>query len=290
LTVTSLPPTFTFSQAALQSYSDCRRQFWLAWLNRLPWPASQATPALENEQRLRMGARFHRLVERAELGVTGASHASEGLESPLREWFEAYLQHRPVGLPDEIKEVECTLSTPVDLGGGNRVRLAARYDLISAARGGRAVIVDWKTGERPSSREQLLLRMQSVVYPFVLVEASAGLSWGPIAPDSVQMIYWFAADPAASVLLAYDAAQHEANRRLLTRTLAEIVAHGDEDAFPMVLDTPQNRRRLCRYCIYRSRCDRGDAGSLTDLDEDERLSTETSIVLPNLDAVEELAF
>lgn len=285
----TIPPTFTFSQAALQSYVDCPRQFWLAWLKRLPWPATRAMPALENERRMRLGAHFHRLVERVQLGIIDDAEPMPALEAPLAGWFDAWRQHRPTHLPSAVREVECTLSTPVDLGALGQVRLLARYDLIAAEPGRRVVIVDWKTNDRPATEAQLLQRTQSAVYPFVLVEASAGLTWGPVAPDTVEMLYWFAAAPDQPVRLVYDAATHEANRRRLTSLLADIAARREEEEFPLVADTPQNRRRLCRFCLYRSRCDRGEAGSLADAIDDE-LALDESTVLPSLDAVEELAF
>lgn len=285
----TLPPTFSFSQAALQSYSDCPRQFWLAWIRRLPWPASYVAPALESERRMRLGARFHRLVERVERGVVSDNAPFEGLDSPLDEWFEAWRLHRPAGLPDSIREYECTLSTPIDLGDAGRVRLLARFDLIAVEPGKRIVIVDWKTGDRPQSEPQMARRLQSVVYPYVMVEACAGLSWGPVAPDQLEMIYWFAAAPDRPVRIAYDAATHESNRRRLTELLADILSRIETEDFSLVADTPENLRRFCRYCVYRSHCDRGNAASIADLSEDDSLLDDVT-TLPSLDDLEELAF
>jgi hypothetical protein len=39
-------------------------------------------------------------------------------------------------------------------------------------------------------------RLQTRLYPFLLVEAGTYLNGGsPIQPDHIQMIYWFASDP-----------------------------------------------------------------------------------------------
>ena len=199
-----LPSTFAFSQSSLQSYVNCPRRFWLAYVKKLSWPALEAAPYDAQEQMLRQGQQFHQLVERAEAGLP-TELLTEGLDYPLDEWFESYLRHRPADLPTEVVEVERVLSAPVAVEGG-RYRLAARYDLIAIGGDGAdrsAVILDWKTNKRVTRREILKQRMQTVVYPFVLVEASACLPWGPLAPEQVEMRYWFTAAPAESVAFRY---------------------------------------------------------------------------------------
>lgn len=303
---TPLPPTFTFSQSSLQAYEDCPRRFWLAYVEQLPWPAVEASPVQEHEALLRLGERFHRLVQRTEIGIDPAMVVA-GLEPPLSTWFDAYLRHRPVDLPQAFVEIERVLSTVIavqhraaaEVGEGQGStqplawRLAARYDLIAAEPGGRVVILDWKTTKRRPDPAALRLRWQSIVYPFVLVEASAALPWGPVRPEQVEMRYWFTAAPAQPIVFRYDAAQHAANRQRLERTLAQILAGRNEVDFPKVADTPINRRRFCAFCIYRSRCDRGQkAGDLEELDDPETFfAADLDKALEfTLADVEELAF
>jgi len=303
---TPLPPTFAFSQSSLQAYEDCPRRFWLAYVEQLPWPAVEASPVQEHEALLRLGERFHRLIQRTEIGIDPATVVA-GLEPPLSTWFDAYLRHRPADLPEAFVEIERILSTviavqksaPVDTGDGQAEpqplawRLAARYDLIAAEPDGRVVILDWKTTKRRPDPATLRFRWQSIVYPFVLVEASAALPWGPVRPEQVEMRYWFTAAPGQPIVFRYDAAQHEANRQRLERILAQILAGQEEADFPKVADTPINRKRFCAFCIYRSRCDRGQkAGDLEELDDPE------TFFAPDLDKaleftladIEELAF
>jgi hypothetical protein len=147
-------------------------------------------------------------------------------------------------------------------------RLLAKYDLLALERG-RAVIVDWKTERRRPSREELLRRLQTRVYRFLLVEAGATLVGSPFSPGQVTMVYWFAETPAQPEVLAYDAAQHAEDGRYLSALIAEIEA---ETAFPMTSDETR-----CRLCAYRSLCDRGTeagAGEDVDVEEDEEVSAE----------------
>jgi hypothetical protein len=295
-----LPPNFTFTQSSLQAYTDCARRFWLAYIEQLPWPAVEASPVHEHEELMRRGQRFHRLVERTEIGMDPEQVAAQidpAADPNMAAQYAAYLEHRPRDLPQQVREVEVVLSTVLQLGGSGDqsdfVRLAAQYDLIAAEQGGPVVIVDWKTGKRAAARPRLQEQMQSLVYPFVLVEASAGLPWGPVRPEQVEMRYWFTAAPAKPVTLRYDGTQHDHVRVRLRNQIAAILAGKGEEDFPKVEDTPANRKRFCNFCVYRSRCNRGaTAGDVDELvDPTDYFSGDVAGSLEfTMDEVEELAF
>ena len=288
-----LPSTFAFSQSSLQSYVNCPRRFWLAYVEELSWPALEAAPYDEFEQLMRLGGQFHQLVERAEAGLP-AELLSDGLDYPLDEWFESYLRLRPADLPKEIVEVERVLSASLAVEAG-QYRLGARYDLIAVGGEGanrRVVILDWKTNQRVTRRSLLQQRMQTLIYPFVLVEASAGLPWGPVKPEQVEMRYWFTAAPTEAVVFHYSSDRHTANRARLEGLLDDILRGERQADFAKVADTDENRRRYCNYCVYRSRCDRGTgAGDLDEYDEAEFADVDLEDALEfTLEEVQELAF
>ncbi len=318
---TALPETFSFSQSSLQAFDDCARRFWLAYVQQLPWPAVEAAPVQDHEQLMRLGAHFHKLVERAEIGMPMFRAVAE-LDDPLAGWFSAYEQHRPTGLPSEFIEVEHVLSIPFGesqeenrarknaeergsetnksvlefAGSSPRYRLAAKYDLIAAERGGRVAIVDWKTTRRRTDPSTLSRRWQTIVYPYVLVEASARLPWGPVQPEQVEMMYWFVNAPSQPVVFRYDGAQHARNGerlRAIYGEIADALRIGRASAFPKVLDTELNRRRFCNFCVYRSRCNRGvAAGDIEELDDAEEfflVDFEDALEF-TLEDVEELSF
>jgi CRISPR/Cas system-associated exonuclease Cas4 (RecB family) len=286
-----LPATFTFSQSSLQAFDDCPRRFWLAYAQQLPWPAVEAAPVQDHEALMRMGSLFHRLVERAEVGLD-PDRLAAGLEPPLTTWFDAYLRHRPADLPAEFVEVEKVLTIPFG-DGDARYRLAAKYDLIAADSDGAVTIVDWKTNRKRTEPGTLSRRWQTVVYPYVLVEASAHLPFAPVDPARVEMIYWFVNEPRQPVRFRYDSQQHAQNRERLHQLLDAILSGRTEADFPPVPDTEINRKRFCNYCVYRSRCGRGvTAGELDALDdvEDFFVVDETTALEFTLDEVEEMAF
>jgi hypothetical protein len=96
------------------------------------------------------------------------------------------------------------------------------------------------------------------------------------------------------VIFHYSSDQHAANRTYLYQLLTNMLIGAEEADFPKVPDTEQNRRRLCNYCVYRSRCDRGvSAGLLNEQDElgAEFFAVDLSSALEfTLEDVEELAF
>ena len=245
---------------------------------------------------VRRGERFHRLVERTEHGMDADQVAVQAQgDEDLERWYAAYRHHRPANLPapPEIEQLLSVTMAVEAAGAVQPVRLAAKYDLIAAEKDGPVIIIDWKTGKRPPPRFALQEKLQTLVYPFVLVEAAAPLAWGPVRPEQVEMRYWLTAAPAAPISFRYDGAQHDRARRLLHQQIATILSGENEADFPKVEDTPANRKRFCNFCVYRSRCNRGvnagDVGELTDPTDYFSGDVAGSLEF-TMDEVEELAF
>ncbi len=250
---------FQFTQGKLQDLIDCRRRFQLRYLEALAWPAPRTEPALESERRMRLGADFHRLVHQHQLGIA-PERLAESIDDPeLRRWWEAYLRDGPADLPG-FRRPEHVLSAPL---GGHR--LLAKYDLLALAPGARAAIVDWKTSRKKPSREWLAERLQTRIYRYLLVEAGSHLNGGEnIAPEQVEMVYWFAEEPKAPERFTYGREEHEADRAYLLDLVENLERSGAND-FPKTNDV-----RHCRFCPYRSYCDRGvEAGPLDQAEHEE---------------------
>lgn len=290
--MTSLPDNFHFSQASLQDYVECRRRFQLRYLENLSWPAIEAEPALENERRLQLGADFHRLVQQHLLGLPAdklsrmAASREPGGEA-LQRWWDNYLQHgRGLAgykdIPGLTLHPEITLNAPLS---GN-YRLVAKYDLIAVAPDGRAAIFDWKTFRNRPKRQKMAERLQTRVYPYLLVLAGAHVNRGnSFEPDKVEMIYWYPEFPAQPDRFAYSQAQFEADRDDLG-SLVEKIENLKDDEFYLT-----DRVERCRFCTYRSLCDRGvRAGGLDDIEvreETEALGTDFEI---DFDQIAEIEF
>lgn len=231
-----------FSQSSLQDYQDCARRFELRYLKQVKWPAVETEPMLEFERHMHQGEAFHRLVEQHLIGIP--VDRLKISDEPLCKWWNNYLKHGLIGLPNE-RQAEVTLYAPVD-----GYRLIAKYDLLAFEAGGRFVIMDWKTSQRRVKRERLAERLQTIVYPYVLVEAGASLNGGkPLQPEQVEMVYWFAEFPEQPERFVYDTVQYERDKATLNGLVREIEAR---TVFELTSDL-----KKCEFCTYRSLCQRG---------------------------------
>jgi len=106
--------------------------------------------------------------------------------------------------------------------------------------------------------------------------------WRPFQPEQMEMVYWFANFPKDPERFSYDTAQYDADGDYLASLIEEIKelalslskGLGDED-FPL---TTQERR--CRYCPYRSLCQRGvRAGSFDEMEDELGWGDDFEIVL-----------
>jgi CRISPR/Cas system-associated exonuclease Cas4 (RecB family) len=245
-----LPKNFQFSQSSLQDYVDCPRRFQLRYVEGQPWPAVQAEPLLEHERHMERGVRFHRLVERHQLGVDAVLLAASIDDPDLLVWWQAYLGYDDLHKLDGRRYPEFTLSA--EIAG---IRLQAKYDLLVVVPGERIVVIDWKTYRKTPSREWFLSRLQTRVYPYLVVRSGSCLFGGDLRADQVSMVYWVAGDP---VIFGYSSAQFEVDQAYLSGLVLE-VAGLDGDEWLLTLDESR-----CRFCEYRSLCGRGEVAGLVE--------------------------
>jgi len=94
--------------------------------------------------------------------------------------------------------------------------------------------------------------LQTKVYPYLLALAGSHLNEGrPFQPEQIEIVYWFANFPEDPERFSYDAVQHDADGDYLASLIEEIKSLKDDD-FPLTI-----QERRCRYCPYRSLCQRG---------------------------------
>jgi hypothetical protein len=269
----ALPPGFAFSQSSLQDYTDCPRRFQLRYIEKLQWPAVETEPALENERRQLEGQQFHRLVQQHLLGVPENQLARLASTPNLHRWWENYLGHE-IQLNGYTLFTEITLSAPL----GSQYRLLAKYDLIAIHPGQEAVIYDWKTYTKRPRDERMAIRWQTRVYRTLLVQAGAHLNGGiPMAPEQVNMVYWYADYPTEPARFPYTTAQFKRDQDALGNLAKEIAAASD---FQKTDD-----EHKCAYCVYRSYCERGIGAGAGDDHEAEL--TEADV---NLEQIQEISF
>lgn len=271
---------FVFSQSSLQDFVDCRRRFYLRYVQRVAWPALQSEPALENEQHVLRGERFHRLVQQYLTGIpeprlTRMAEADE--DENLLRWWENFLDCVPGELNGK-KRVESTLWAPL-----GQYRLIAKYDLVLIGTDGRVTIYDWKTSLRRPRREWLIQRMQTHVYPYLLVQAGAAFNQGcPLEPEQIQMVYWFAEPEHGPEVIPYRREAYAADGEYLLWLVQEVRSLNRDSFRQCDTDT------ACKYCVYRSLCERGIKAG--DLSQDGYETTERESLDFSLEQIGEIGF
>jgi len=273
-----LPSEFVFNQNNLQDFVDCPRRFQLKYLLKTAWPAPVSEPMEENERLITLGSTFHRMVHQYYLGIPEETIRRHISDEDLNHWWTSFIEHKPIGLP-EISQPEIELSMP--FGG---YRLSAKMDLLAVEKAKRAVIIDWKTAHKLPKIAYLQNRIQSLVYPYLVISTGSGMNdYLPFDPSQVTMLYWFPEYPDKPITLQFDSAWLEKTRATLTRIVNEI-SRMNLAVFPLTMDEKQ-----CRFCRYRSLCERGIfAGNIADMDEDEMADDQSPSI--DFDRIEGIAF
>ena len=281
----SLPKSFQFSATSLQAYVDCARRFQLRYLLQIAWPAPKAEPIDEQERHGQLARDFHRLVHQHLLGLPVENLSASIHDPDLERWWQAYLAYVPTfGNAQVIPEIG--LSTPL-----SGYRVVALYDAIVVGHqrsveqrtSNRVVsedrpfvrIVDWKTYRQRPPKPWLDQRLQSRVYPVIVVEAGASLNGlACVEPDDVEMCYWFTEYPHDPETFQYTPATYQSDREYLCTLVTDIDERirrgrdGSDSAGGLAADEVwplTSDLKLCRFCNYRSLCGRGDvAGPITD--------------------------
>jgi hypothetical protein len=274
-----IPPSFIFSASSLQDYADCPRRFQLRYLQHCDWPAVETEPVALTERHMENGRDFHRLAHQHHLGLPDDLLTAVANNAGLGNWWSAFLADGPADLPP-MRRAEFSLTAP--LAG---YRLGAKYDLVAAGPG-RLVIVDWKTNLKRPSRAALELRLQTRVYPFLLAQAGGAVASAAVPdaaaqtgvdPAAIEMVYWFTGFPRQPEVFRYSGASMDQDRDFLTRLISEIAANA---AGPHPLTTDERR---CRFCVYRSFCERQvDPASYEDDDADPTEAAELSLDLEQI--------
>lgn len=282
----NLPVDFVFSQGSLQDYSECARRFQLRYLRRLAWPAVQAEPVLEKERLGQMGARFHRMAQQWLSGLPAEKIDPGEADPELAQWWrnlQAEVGRLPgleaIGQPETGARLfpELTLSAPLA-----NYRLLAKFDLLAVLPDRRLVIYDWKTSARKPKRAVLEKRLQTRVYPYLLVLAGSHIIQAEVQPEQVEMVYWFVSVPEQPERFRYNFQAFQRDGRKL-QALVKKIAGLDREAFSKTEDETR-----CRFCQYRSLCERGVRAGL--LDELGEVPEEEDWLEFNLSSVPEIEY
>ncbi len=260
-----------FSQNSLQDYLDCPRRFELRYILHMAWPAAETSDQKAFELHQRQGNDLHRLIQQMVAGVSIEVLTSSIEDPQVRLWWDSFQSGgqdlEPVfnPSPESIRIAEHTL-----LGRLGQWRIQAKYDLLVIQPDKKLWIYDWKTTKAQLDQEKLADKIQTRLYPMLAVQAGAHWNHGQAWPaENVEMVYWLATTPHQPIRFPYHPSQYQKDQDELMQLMDEIsrLSIGD---FPLTDD-----KSRCRFCTYRSFCDRGiEAGNQRDfeaLDETDTL-------------------
>ena len=161
---------------------------------------------------------FTAWCSRVLLGLPPETLQSRIADEEVALWFDTWLANGLAGVP-----AAALARADPDRNAGAGALLLAKLDLVAIEPGGPALLLDWKTGRHLPRPERLAQRMQTLVYRYVLAQAGARLNGGePLAPERIEMRYWYAQHGGAVQRFPYSAAQMRADRKQLLALLREI--------------------------------------------------------------------
>jgi len=276
-----LDANFHFSQYNLQDFVDCPRRFQLRHLLHLEWPAVQTAPVIEQEKRMERGTFFHRMVQQVVNGIPAEAITNRITDPILLDWWTTFLEAAPLGMLPERQLTEYTLSA--SFAG---FRILSKYDLLAIEPDSNVTIMDWKTSQHRPKTEWLTQRVQSRLYPMLLVLGGEGLNESKAwSSDQIEMNYWFVQFSDDAEVIHYNQERYERDRQFINSLIEEIITADEEKKFPLT-DT----KKRCDYCQYRSYCERGlAAGTLEALDDNEQLEEEEAFQI-DFEQIGEIAF
>ena len=247
----------SFSAAKLQDYLDCERRYELKYILEQSWPAIPSEPVLEIEENIRKGNSFHFLVHQYFSGISEDILKNSINDEDINSWFNSFLKFI------HTLQIERSFSEfPVMYQFGS-IQFSAVFDLIYSTKNGEIGIIDWKTSHISPRKSTLSLKIQSILYPFLLREtAHEFFPEIDLRAKNIFMRYWYPTSPQKEYIFPYDESIHEKNRTFLSSLADEILVKKTGE-FSLTRD-----EKKCGYCIYRSLCNRGiDAANLLDLEE-----------------------
>ena len=244
----------SFSQSSLQSLENCPRQFQLRYLDKISWPAISAEPAEKYQDNILRGNKFHLLCQQYFAGIPAEELTAGIHDSELKVLWQNFLE-----FISQQNFRRCSAESIMTMPFGTH-RLVAKTDLVAEISPDRYQIYDWKTSSSILEKSALSARLQTIMYPYLFTQAGKGFfSDQEIQPGQVEMIYWYAHHPESPQIFHYS----EKLENYAIEKISKLIGlyeklRSTAEIFPLT-----DNLETCRYCVYRSLCDRGgQAGSV----------------------------
>ena len=247
-----IPAGFVFHQSNLTAFRNCRFNFLLRYIKKLPWPAPLAARSTNFEQDLLAGSTLHGLIHQFFLGIEPevlVSCAQNFPDARVSVWFDNFLESSYASITDNHLPEH---SLQITLNGS---LLLAKFDLLSIV-DNTAEICDWKSSRTMPKRQFLQEHIQTMVYTLIAARAF------PNAPRPISMHYWEAGFPDQPIIFEIGNTQLQKYEETISDLISLIRSLKVEQ-----FERTTNLKK-CAYCEYQSYCVRssfqGDEESFRD--------------------------
>lgn len=269
----ALPELFRFSQNSLQDYADCPRRFELKYIFRQDWPAAVSEPIMEFELHQKLGNQFHLLVQRHLAGIAEKILNGSLPDTLLEQWWKNYLTF--------IKQFDlnkCKAEQIFSIPFGQD-RLIAKYDCIITGEN-HLTIIDWKTSRFRTPGKVLRSKLQSMVYPYVLFASNPE----KYSAEKIHLVYWFPEfpnDPEEMIFSQEDLIEIKPH----IQELIDSIKNTQIGSFALM-----ENNKLCKFCTFRSLCNRGAKAGFQTIEENDPDDEESSAAIIDFNSIEEFQF
>ncbi len=230
--------TLTLSATSLGVLDQCPRLFRYLYIDRLIWPPAQA---LEDEESLRSGQQFHRLVDLYSRGRSIDTQLRT-LSPQIRAWWQTFLAS-PHAQPSGQIFSELPLWIQVE-----GITVTAQLDRLRVTEQG-VEILDWKTDRVRPSEAQMHRNRQTWLYPLMVCWVADRLPQVlDISPDRIQITFWYVNHPDHPFRQPYSQAQFRSHQQILQQEIHHL-KHRHQEDYPMTRHTS-----ICHSCLFRARC------------------------------------
>jgi hypothetical protein len=203
---------FYFSQHSLDIFRTCPIRFKKKYIDGLYWSSGNN----RWDQRMQKGRYFHLMAERHFSGIPLRMEFFEEY-GELNEWIDALKRLKPEdGKSTYYPEYQ------IKIRDGDML-LQAKYDLVVADTNNSITIYDWKTEPYPLKKQHMKNRLQTRVYPYVMVKGGERLIGREVKPEDVVMVYWQPTHPDVRLTFSYSQAQFEEDQAFLRDTIQKIL-------------------------------------------------------------------
>ncbi len=230
---------FTYSQNSLNTYKSCPLKFKYKYIENINWKHDDVE-SRDYYDSLKLGRDFHLLCERYFSNIPLGEYENKDFKKwinkikdivPLKE-ENIYLPEYEINLKLEGRDIVATM------------------DLLVISKDGIS-IWDWKTENQEITLNNVLNRMQSVVYMFLAEEVIRKKYYPEYDISNISMNYYQPKLQNEPIVIKYNDKLHEKNKIEILKIIESIEKNDYKN-----IDNIKKNINHCKYCEFNKLCNK----------------------------------